>query len=127
VTIPVPQLDDRRWADLVDEATTFLQGRSEAWTDFSPGDPGVVLLELFAHLTDLMIYRLNRVPEKAFVEYLRLMGLTMRPPAAAEVQLTFACETPAPSRSRSRAALARASTASRGAATRPSSRPTIPR
>jgi Baseplate J-like protein len=97
VTIPVPQLDDRRWADLVEEATTFLQGRSEVWTDFSPGDPGVVLLELFAHLTDLMIYRLNRVPEKAFVEYLRLMGLSMRPPAAAEVQLTFACEGPAPS------------------------------
>jgi hypothetical protein len=95
VTIPVPQLDDRRWADLVQEATTFLQGRAGAWTDFTPGDPGMVLVELFAHLTDLMIYRLNRVPEKAYVEYLRLIGLTMRPPAAAEVQLTFATETAA--------------------------------
>ena len=33
------------------------------WTDLSPGDPGMVLVEVFAYLTDLMIYRLNRVPE----------------------------------------------------------------
>ena len=95
MTIPVPQLDDRRFEDLVAEATAFLRGKTEAWTDFSPGDPGVVLVELFAYLTDLMIYRLNKVPEKAYVEYLRLIGLTMRPPAAAQVQLTFECDRPA--------------------------------
>jgi len=59
VTIPVPQLDDRRFDDLVEEATTYLRGKTDAWTDFSPGDPGVVLVELFAYLTDLMIYRLT--------------------------------------------------------------------
>jgi hypothetical protein len=97
VAIPVPQLDDRRFDDLVEEATTYLRGKTDAWTDFSPGDPGVVLVELFAYLTDLMIYRLNKVPEKAYVEYLRLIGLTMRPPAAAQVQLTFECDKPATS------------------------------
>jgi len=97
VTIPVPQLDDRDWNELVTEGTAYLQGRSGAWTDFSAGDPGIVLVELFAYLTDLMIYRLNKVPEKAYVEYLRLIGLTMRPPAAAEVQLTFTSDKPAAS------------------------------
>jgi hypothetical protein len=95
VTIPVPQLDDRTWNDLVDEARTFLKDKTEVWTDQSPGDPGIVLVELFAHLTELMIYRLNRVPEKAFVEYLRLIGLALRPPAAAAVKLQFRSDQPA--------------------------------
>ena len=95
MTIPVPQLDDRRWEDLVDEAKAFLKNKTEAWTDFSPSDPGVVLVELFAHLTELMIYRLNRVPEKAYLEYLRLLGLALRPPAAAAVELEFRSDKPA--------------------------------
>jgi hypothetical protein len=95
VTIPVPQLDDRTWDDLVEEAMAYLQAKTPAWTDFSAGDPGVVLVELFAHLTELMIYRLNRVPEKAYLEYLRLIGLAMRPPAAASVDLQFQADQPA--------------------------------
>jgi hypothetical protein len=95
MTIPVPQLDDRRFDDLVAEAKAFLRDKSETWTDFSPSDPGIVLVELFAHLTELMIYRLNRVPEKAYFEYLRLIGLSMRPPAAAAVQLEFQSDKPA--------------------------------
>jgi len=95
MTIPVPQLDDRRWKGLVEEAEAYLKGKTEAWTDFSPGDPGVVLVELFAHLTELMIYRLNRVPEKAYLEYLRLLGLALRPPAAALVKLEFRSDQPA--------------------------------
>ena len=95
MTIPVPQLDDRRWDDLVAEAKAFLKDKTEAWTDFSPSDPGIVLVELFAHLTELMIYRLNRVPEKAYLEYLRLIGLAIRPPAAAAVELEFQSDKPA--------------------------------
>ena len=37
----------------------------------------------------------NRVPEKAFVEYLRLIGLALRPPAAAAVKLQFRSDQPA--------------------------------
>jgi uncharacterized phage protein gp47/JayE len=95
MTIPVPQLDDRLWDDLVAEAKAYLKDKTEAWTDFSPGDPGVVLVEVFAHLTELMIYRLNRVPEKAYLEYLRLLGLALRPPAAASVKLEFRSDKPA--------------------------------
>jgi hypothetical protein len=95
MTIPVPQLDDRRWEDLVAEAKAYLKDKTPAWTDFSPGDPGIVLVELFAHLTELMIYRLNRVPEKAYLEYLRLLGLALRPPAAAFVKLEFRSDKPA--------------------------------
>jgi hypothetical protein len=48
-----------------------------------------------AWMTELILYRLNRVPEKAYFEYLRLIGLSVRPPAAAAVQLEFQSDKPA--------------------------------
>lgn len=95
MTIPTPQLDDRDFESLVAEARTWIRRAAPQWTDLSPSDPGMVLVELFAHLTDLMLYRLNQVPEKAYVEFLRLMGLTLQPPTAASVMLRFEREKPA--------------------------------
>jgi hypothetical protein len=89
VTIPTPNLDDRTWDELVKDARAYLDGRVEGWTDFSPGDPGMVLVELFAHVTEHLLYRLNQVPDKTYVEFLKLMGLSLRPPAAASVTLRF--------------------------------------
>ncbi len=87
--LPVPNLDDRDYAQLVAEAKALIPAHSPEWTDLSPGDPGVTLLELFAYLTDSMLYRLNRIPDKAFVQFLNLVGVTLTPPAAASVELTF--------------------------------------
>src|SRR5205085_1115273 len=62
---------------------------NSGWNDLSPGDPGAVLLEAFAYLTGLLIYRMNRLPEKVYVELLRLIGVKLSPPAAARAQLRF--------------------------------------
>jgi Baseplate J-like protein len=84
-----PNLDDRTFEQLLDEAKRLVAKSCPEWNDLSPSDPGVVLLELFAYLTDTMIYRLNRLPEKAYIEFLRLMGVKLHPPSAASVMLTF--------------------------------------
>lgn len=89
-----PNLDDRRFDDLVAEARRLIEAACPEWTDLSPGDPGIVLLEVFAHLTEVMIYRLNRLPEKAYVEFLRLIGVTLQPPAAACATLQFSVARP---------------------------------
>ena len=84
-----PNLDDRRFDDLVAEAKRIIAQTCPEWTDLSPSDPGTVLVELFAHLTEVMLYRLNRLPDKAFVELLRLIGVRLQPPLAASVTLRF--------------------------------------
>lgn len=86
---PTPRLDDRSFDDLMREAKEIIRARSPEWTDLSPSDPGMVLVELFAFLTENMLYRLNRVPEKVHVALLNLLGLAMQPPAAAVVTLAF--------------------------------------
>lgn len=95
MSLPVPNLDDRSFDQLVEEARRRIQQASPEWTDLSPGDPGIVLLELFAYLTETMLYRLNRLPEKAYIEFLNLIGVKLHPPAAASVMLRFTRTQPA--------------------------------
>lgn len=84
----LPDLDDRTYQELRREALDEIYKRLDTdWNDLSPGDPGVVLLEAFAYLTEQMIYRLNRLPEKAYVAFLRLLGVRQHPPSAAVARL----------------------------------------
>jgi Baseplate J-like protein len=92
--LPTPNLDDRDFKQLVEEAQLRIRQRCPTWTDLSPSDPGIVLLELFAFLTETMIYRLNRLPDKAYVEFLRLLGVRLQPPSAARTTLVFSLSRP---------------------------------
>src|SRR5690606_15911695 len=58
-------------------------------------DPGVTLIELFAHMVETMIFRLNRVPEKSYITFMDLMGVRLQEPAAARTELTFWLTAPA--------------------------------
>ena len=89
MTLPVPNLDDRTFVDLVREARERIAQAAPEWSDLSVHDPGMVLVETFAHLTEVMLYRLNRLPAKAYVTFLNLLGVSPHPPSAAWVDLTF--------------------------------------
>jgi hypothetical protein len=89
VAISIPNLDDRTFAQLLEESLQRIPVSCPEWTDFSVGDPGMALVEVFAYLTETMIYRLNRLPEKAYVAFLRLLGVTLLPPEPATVTLQF--------------------------------------
>ncbi|GGO30311.1 baseplate J/gp47 family protein [Deinococcus humi] len=89
MALPPPNLDDRTFEQLLEAAIARARQSAPGWTDFSAGEPGTVLLEAFAFLTDTMIYRLNRLPQRAYVEFLRLLGVVMLPPSAARVTLRF--------------------------------------
>ncbi|MCW3840980.1 putative baseplate assembly protein [Micromonospora yasonensis] len=89
MTLPVPHLDDRAFLDLVTEARERIRRSCPDWTDLSAHDPGMALLEAFAYLTEVMIYRLNQLPEKAYVAFLNLLGVSRHPPAAAWADVRF--------------------------------------
>lgn len=87
-----PDLDDRQWQDLVDEASTLIDRYAPQWTDRNPSDIGMTLLELFAWLVESLIYRLNRVPEKSYLAFLNLMGVSRAPRLPARTLLTFTAQ-----------------------------------
>jgi predicted phage baseplate assembly protein len=93
--LPAPNLDDRGFQDLVDDAKRLVQRRCPEWTDHNVSDPGVTLIETFAYMTDQLLYRLNRVPDRLYLRFLDLIGLRMLPPSAATAAVTFWLSAPA--------------------------------
>lgn len=89
MTLPAPNLDDRRFQDLVDDAKRLIQQRCPEWTDHNVSDPGVTLVEAFATMVDQLLYRLNRVPERNYLRFLDLVGVRLFPPTAARTDVTF--------------------------------------
>ncbi|GAB6095359.1 hypothetical protein JCM14469_16110 [Desulfatiferula olefinivorans] len=72
--IALPDLDDRRYEDLVDELLALIPRYAPGWTDHNASDPGIMLVELFAWLTEALIYRLNRIPEASTASFFRLLS-----------------------------------------------------
>jgi len=74
----------------------------DVWTDTSDNDLGVLMVELFAHMGDLLLYYQDRltaesylptaVEPRSIVNLLRLIGYELRPPqpASADLRLLFA-------------------------------------
>src|SRR4051794_32044053 len=96
MVLPAPDLDDRRFQDLVDDAKRLVQQRCPTWTDHNVSDPGVTLIEAYAQMVDQLIYRLNRVPERTYVKFLELIDVQLRPPSAAHGEVTFWLSAPQP-------------------------------
>lgn len=85
----IPNLDDRRCQDLIDEAKHRLGVHCPEWSDHNVSDPGVMLIELFAHMVDQLNFRLNQVPDKLYLEMLELIGIERFPPTPAQAEITF--------------------------------------
>ena len=94
MSLPDRPLDDRSFQDLVDEAKKKIPLYCPEWTDHNVSDPGITLIELFAWMVDMLLYRLNQVPHKHHVKLLELMGITLEPPRAATAPLTFYLSAP---------------------------------
>ncbi len=97
MTLPDVNLDDLRFQrDLVDEARKRIVRYCPEWTDYNVSDPGITLIELFAWMTELIVYRLNKVPEKNYLRFLELLGTQLQPAQSARAYLTFRLSAPLP-------------------------------
>ncbi|HKQ74174.1 MAG TPA: baseplate J/gp47 family protein [Blastocatellia bacterium] len=72
--IQLPDLDDRRYKDLVEEALGMIPAHAPVWTNHNASDPGVTLVEMFAWLIEMMIYRLNRITPANTLSFLKLLN-----------------------------------------------------
>ncbi len=87
--LSLPYLDDRRYADLVEEARALIPSLAPEWTNHNPSDPGITLVELFAYLTEMLVYRVNRVTDdnvRAFLNLITGAAVDESKPLAAEVR-----------------------------------------
>ncbi len=96
--MPLNELDlDTRTAEqIVSEAKRRIPSYTPEWTDQNESDPGMALVELFGWISEMIIYRLNQVPEKNYRKFLQLLGISLRPATAARADLAFKLTTPTP-------------------------------
>lgn len=94
--LPTPNLDDRRFQDMVDDAKRYVQQRCPEWTDHNVSDPGVTVIETVASMVDELFYRLNRVPDRLYLEFLQLLGVRLHPATAAVAELVAWLSAPQP-------------------------------
>src|SRR4030095_9132599 len=85
--LEIPNLDNRRWADLVEEARSLIPRAAPRWTDHNVHDPGMTFIELFAWLAEMQIYQLNRVGQQHREAFGRLAGVRRRPRTPARVEI----------------------------------------
>jgi predicted phage baseplate assembly protein len=97
----LPQLDTRRYDDIVTEVKAriarYTPEWKPLWTDFNDSDPGITLVQVFAWLTDMMLYRIGRVPELNYLKFLQLLNIELKPaePATAEISFPVKVQPPA--------------------------------
>src|SRR5438034_1682498 len=87
--MPMPRLDQ-----LVDELRGVVRRYSPDWTDSNTSDPGITLLELFAFLTEDLLFRADQTPERWRPYLVELMSRLSRLEDVIESNLPRVCRRP---------------------------------
>ena len=83
--ITLPVLDDRNYEQILEEALRRIPVYTPEWTSYRvESDPGVTIVQLFAFLTESLLYRANRIPELNRLKFLQLLNVPLRPASAAD-------------------------------------------
>src|ERR1044072_2932396 len=88
----IPTLDDRKYQELLDEALARIPVHTPEWTNFNRSDPGVTLIEIFAFMTENLLYRSNQIPERNRKKFLKLLGIPLQAASSAQGLVTFTNE-----------------------------------
>jgi hypothetical protein len=92
MALPIPNLDDRTFEELVDEARKLIPVFTSRWTNHNLSDPGITLVDLFAWLTEMQYYHLNGVSDRHRLKYLDLLGAAPRPASPAKVDVRLSAD-----------------------------------
>lgn len=74
------------------EARRRIPRYAPEWTDFNDSDPGIALLQLFAWMSDLIAFEVNRGPERSRAKLLELVGLRPLPGRPSTAYLSFTAD-----------------------------------
>ncbi len=88
--LPVPNLDDKTFDQIVEDARLLISRFAPQWTDHNVHDPGITFIELFSWIAEMQHYQLNRITDDHKRAYLKLIGFCPHDRSPAKVDITFA-------------------------------------
>src|SRR5215475_1604901 len=90
--LEIPAIDDRSYQQLVADSLARIPNHTPEWTNFNASDPGVTLIQVFAFLTESLLYRAKLIPERNRFKFLQLLGVPLLPAAPAQGIITITNE-----------------------------------
>jgi len=111
--VPTPSPDkpaidytDKDYQSLRQAMLALASYRLPEWTDRSPSDLGMLFIDLFAYVGDVISYYQDRIASESFLDtaverrsilnLLRLIGYELAPPVASSAELTLVFNPPGP-------------------------------
>ncbi len=73
-----PKIDDRNYREILNEALARIPVHNPEWTNFNDSDPGITIIQLFAFMTESMLYRSNLIPDRNRIKFLKLLGIPLQ-------------------------------------------------
>lgn len=89
MSLPIPNLDDKTFQELFEEARALIPRFDREWTDHNFSDPGITLIDLFAWLAEMQIYSLNRINDVHIIKFMQLLDERPCPAQPAKAGLLF--------------------------------------
>ncbi len=89
MSLPIPNLDDKTFDELFEEARSLIPRYAPEWTDHNFSDPGITLIDLIAWLSEMQLYRLNRVTDENYIKFLNLLNINLKSVIPAKTNVTF--------------------------------------
>ena len=72
--ITLPDLDTKTYQNIVDEMLASIPNYTDKWTNYNVSDPGITILEMLCWITEATLYRINKIPDASYVNFLRLLA-----------------------------------------------------
>ncbi|MEH2032169.1 MAG: putative baseplate assembly protein [Nostoc sp.] len=89
MTLPLPRLDDKTFAQLMQDARKLIPRYAPDWTDYNTHDPGITFIELFAWLTEIQGYYLDQVRDENLIKFLKLINIRLKDVTSATTNVKF--------------------------------------
>jgi len=89
-SIPHFTLADMSARELAEEMVRRIPAHTPEWNNPQVGDPGRTIIDLVAWMGETILYRVNLLPRRQRLEFLRLLGLQLREAEPARGLLTLA-------------------------------------
>jgi len=102
---PAIDYTNKDYASLRRAILDLARYRLPEWSDQSPADFGMLMVDLFAYMGDIVLYYQDRIANQSFLQTaierrsvlnsLRLIGYDLAPPVTSSVELTLFFKPPA--------------------------------
>ena len=90
MTVPQPPpIDGRRYRELLAEVTARIPVHNPEWRNFTDSDPGMTLLQLWAFMSENLLYQASLIPDRVRLTFFELLGIEPAPATAARGVVAF--------------------------------------